>query len=325
MSNIIITPSPKEAALYYDYVVPLGLYSNDLPQMFEAFSLLGSNAPHLVPEIVGALQSNPDAASKRSAAEAERNEIRDQLLPPNLIGRNDDIERLEEAMASQALNTLMRGFFNDIVKNNIVDVKDRFGLLSSHAKNISFSATRELVDFLGEVGLRGAILDFPLSNNGPSHNAMELNLCDVNFIDEGKLKWEQVFEIRKDPVSRMKLLNFRKYFYSELSCLSLSQAKEEIERLQGNYLEAAKKHGAEFKLATLKTILESKMALAGVGGVLLSAQSGNWPMLLASTVPITLTVGEIILTAKSAYHEGNELANSHPISYLVTVEKALNK
>lgn len=100
-------------------------------------------------------------------------------------------------------------------------------------------------------------------------NVYEAVITCNQMIDEDKLTWEQVLEIRKDKLERGKLKRFRAWADSNFSDFSKDQINDTICKTYNDYVAALQKHGVKTLCGSIGTVL----AETAIGA--LSAWGGN--------------------------------------------------
>lgn len=135
--------------------------------------------------------------------------------------------------------------------------------------------------------------------------------CD-QMIDESKLSWEQVLEIRKDKIEQAKLKRFRLWANSDFDNCSKEQIIDIIGSTYNDYVAALQKHGIKTLSGSFATVLTE----AAIG--MLSAWGGNTInyvglglQLAVGTVPLGRAVKDYVKLRKE------------PIAYYYDIKKRL--
>lgn len=84
---------------------------------------------------------------------------------------------------------------------------------------------------------------------------LELCLGLFPMIDETKLGWQQVLEVRKDKESRSKLIRLRQWFSTDLIKMERDEAQAKIEKKLDEYEWALKKHGIQTFIGGLTSVI----------------------------------------------------------------------
>lgn len=107
------------------------------------------------------------------------------------------------------------------------------------------------------------------SNNEIEANVYEAIITCDRMIDEDELSWEQVLEIRKDKIERVKLKRFRAWADSNFDNYTKEQITDTIGKTYNDYIAALQKHGVNTLVGSMSTVLPE--ATIGV----LSTWGGN--------------------------------------------------
>lgn len=86
---------------------------------------------------------------------------------------------------------------------------------------------------------------------------------NLKIVDEEKLTWEQVLELRNDKQSRLKYKRSIHWLDKEMIGKSQSFIEDDISIKLDDYEGALKKHGIKTVIGTVKEMLNSKDFLAG--------------------------------------------------------------
>ena len=92
---------------------------------------------------------------------------------------------------------------------------------------------------------------------------------NLQIVDEEKLTWEQVIELRNDKQSQAKYKRFIHWLDKEMVDKSQSFIQDDIAIKLEDYEKALKKHGIKTIIGTLKEIINSKIFLAGTASNLI--------------------------------------------------------
>lgn len=140
----------------------------------------------------------------------------------------------------------------------------------------------------------------------------EAIISSDQMIDESKLNWEQVLEIRRDKAEQAKLKRFRSWINSDFDNCSKEQIIEKINNTYSDYAEALKKHGVKTLTGSLATIVSE----AAIG--VLSTWGGNTVnyiglglQLAIGAIPLGKTVMDYVKLRKE------------PIAYYYDIKKKI--
>lgn len=155
-------------------------------------------------------------------------------------------------------------------------------------------------------------------------DSLGFTFSNLKVIDAENADWEQILEFRKDKDALKKLRRFKLFFYDELADKDLSYINDLIAVKMEDYENSCKKHGIDMIQKSYKTILNSKILLAGFS-TSIAALIVNKPELfqLSAIGAGVLELGRITLEVSHANVERKIMRNANEISYFVEAKKKL--
>lgn len=130
----------------------------------------------------------------------------------------------------------------------------------------------------------------------------------VGVINEARLDWQQVIELRHDHQAASDIRRLRHWLDSEMAGRTISFVSDEIAVRLENYEQALRKHGIETLHGTLSDLLDEKF-LIGVSAAVGSAGvtgGGLWAALAGGG----LTVGRVVLSISKRMIELRDRSNN---------------
>lgn len=140
------------------------------------------------------------------------------------------------------------------------------------------------------------------------------SIVNLEVIDEQKLTWTQVKEIREDDEALAKIRNLRHWFDSEMAGKPISFVTDAVGKKLDDYRWSLKKHGLSTVIGSLQSILDPKFmgAVTGIGAIVAAMANGEWAVAttgIAVAGKTVLSVGEKFLDLASARKgDGAEVA-----------------
>lgn len=301
--RVISFDSPKEAALYFDQVVPVDFA---LPFLASSIRQVGvDGADEFVDRIVKSeVPAEPDDLRRvlQSLSRGDRRQIDAyyKLQGVNLcpwLGflsvRISDPES-EQSVLSQARETFAEAGidFDDFC--GWMKSKDNLG-----AAEFFNRYTNVYEGILSGAGFGDAPTWFP--NASPSQLASEsareedflVLLRGVDMIDANQLTWEQIIALRDDPDHMSSLRDLRLYFEDNFQGQDPSLVRDRLEQAIENQRLTAK----YWKLDLAKKTLG---IAATKGNVALTSMATLAPVLAGAPLPIAAAAGALITTATCA-------------------------
>ena len=155
-----------------------------------------------------------------------------------------------------------------------------------------------------------------------SDSALVAAISDLEIIDETKLTWSQVREVRKDKNSKTKLRKMRNWIDTEFSGKSVREVSDGISVRLEDYNWSIKKHGIETVTGTISELLDPKLLSATtVAATGLSLAAGEfWAGVGAAGILVTraaVSVTQKLIDLKDRKRgQGSEVAFVHEIAKL---------
>ena len=157
-------------------------------------------------------------------------------------------------------------------------------------------------------------------------SALEIVISKIPVIDESKLSWEQVMEVREDSKSQNSLRRFRVFLANNYSDKTPEYVKDSILKLLDDYEAACQKHGLELASSTLKNVLNSKSLLSTLSigaAALLLGQPGVAAASLLAGSAIEIGKASIDIAEKNVNFLSSQSANE--VAYLATLKSKLGE
>tara|TARA_R110002096_G_scaffold111041_1_gene242449 strand:- start:1226 stop:2131 length:906 start_codon:yes stop_codon:yes gene_type:complete len=163
-----------------------------------------------------------------------------------------------------------------------------------------------------------------ISNSDSLTDSLGLTFTNLKVIDAENADWKQILEFRKDKDSLKKLRRFKLFFYDHLVDKDISYINDLLAVKMEDYENSCKKHGIDMVQKSFKTILNSKILLAGFSSSM-AALILNKPELfqLSAIGTGVLELGRITLEVAHSNVERKIMRNANEISYFIEANKKL--
>ncbi|AKH21866.1 hypothetical protein [Sedimenticola thiotaurini] len=174
-------------------------------------------------------------------------------------------------------------------------------------------------EYARSLGLKSSDILLPteVGNNETGPFEAILSLTNLELIDVGQASWEQIVELRNDIDSRKKLQRLRVFLSSNYSNKSASYIEDDISKGLEDYNIARKKHGFDTIVSSLSIILDSKniqsVAAAGIGAAFFGG-----PMVGISSVA-ALELGKFAIEFSKRRKSMIDWQAAHDLAYLVDI------
>lgn len=296
----------KDAALYFDYIVPLTHAVFEKPEL----SADGSRATASVPW---------DAMPSPRL-------LRDVLPPPLSEWRNpfDIINMLQ--MLAGGLGPELGGTIPTLTDPRAVDIALPRAPEAFHL--VPEVAVRGWLTYLSECHANGG-LSYVTGVPARATEAVSspaLVLSNLNLVNTDDCPLEQILEFRKDADSQRKLRRLRTFIYSNYNGKPLAYVEDDILQRVDDYADAVKLWGFRTATGAIKYILNDK-TVAALGTTALGAFLLDYkPVALgAVAVSATLVIGNLALYCIEQRHSLTGLKTSNGVGYIVDARAALER
>jgi hypothetical protein len=149
------------------------------------------------------------------------------------------------------------------------------------------------------------------------HQALALAFDSIPIIDESKLVWKQVLEVRRDNEARTKIRRLVHWIEGELKSNSLEYLRDEIHLRIDDYLSASKKHGMEVSTGCLEAVMDWKaiLTLLGASAATYSITDSH-PLLIAEGLAGAAFLGNALLKSRRIARNLKSDLDANPVAFL---------
>ncbi len=279
----------KEAAVYFDHVVPLGLVINIIDERSRKRQFPGIQY------------------------------LKSELLPPSLKRSEIFDDLFTKSQGGLAAFFIASFKERDVLKNlppHISEILDKGG--KEDFLNFAGEQTKKLVK-------KFSLTRLPIADAGlQEHSSLQkgapedfsLALQRVNLVDVRNTEWNQIFEFRKDLVAQTKLRRLRLFAFDNYDGKPVSFIEDDICKRKEDYEGVVAKWGFETREGAVNSIVNSKvLASGGVAAVATAAMGMPLPAILS-----TLATGGVELTKLGFYiskrrFELRQFVKENPFSF----------
>lgn len=296
-ATAISLQATKEAALYFDSVIPLFVGA-------EAVSDLTSLRRRELRKL--------DNATTKLVVE---------LLPMSL--------RTSEEFAAawkdlEAVGLIAR--FKPVLDQYGID--DALGVLSpAEYQDLVATFERRYSPIASRFGLYGLPVVSPnrfIGNASPGEDVL-ITIQGLHLVDASKASWEQVLAFRKDSDARARLRRLRLFAIENYQNRSRAFIEDDLLSRIDAYSEQVRRWGFVTRHSVLGMLLSSKALGAALGGTLFSALIGA-PALAALSAAggIAIEIGQVALEVSRRRFELRSALRDNPISYVADAQAKLS-
>lgn len=294
--NAVAISDIKNAALYFDYLVPvfLGL------EMVQDGWLYRDDWKDTLKGIIG------------------------KVLPPALLSHH----------FAEAFSEVNGKMYHLLQKFAIREhgLKPQInGLSTEEYDNIEDTAIQAYFSFIHEFQL----LQWPLVAEGESTVAgipegenpkasPLLTLSKLNVVDASNLSWDHIHEIREDPIARERLRRLRLFAYSNYTDKPREFVEDDLLSRIDDYEATAKEWGVQTVQGALCFALDSKLVAGGLAASFVAAMfSQPITAIVASATTGIVEVSKFVLELKSRKLALESMARENPLSYVSYVRNSV--
>lgn len=309
-STVLCFENFKEAALYFDRVLPLNMgrmrgdstvgdiligYPEEVPS---------AALSHLIDGIEGNTVTYSHATriieftATRWVELAKEVEPYVRLWSPNPGRLNDDDVR-------NKYRKLQEAYFADAAISGITPIRQAF---HRYANGIGFD--------------RFCVAVPSATGTGGSQSDPSITLSKLNLIDASQAEWRQIIELRKDSESHRKLARLRLFIHKNYADCSFSYIEDDLSQRIEEYERVARKFGLKTTLSSLSLLLDAKALQASAGAGLVAGLFGG--PLVGLSAAAAIEIGKIAVNIAEKHHDFKEWQSGHELAFIFDTKKVLS-
>lgn len=290
----------KDAALYFDYVIPVGVPSlGSLPEVRHG---------KLVAE--ASLDDVPDVSELR------------ELLPPELRGAKPYELVNGLSMYAIAMQEQLRGGWAAALVN------------PSLAENVARAAASSDDDFLrgvcGEVvrwtrylheaNALGHLAFFTGRSPDAEEESPSLTLSALQLVDTTETTWAQISELREDTTRTQQLRNLRLAIFEDYAGKPRGYIRDALEKRIEEYQSAAKFWGLPLKEKMLTVVSNERTTAATMLSTMIAMLTGQ-SVADVALIGGAFMIGKVALEFAKRKHSIQALSQTNAVAYLVRTRR----
>ena len=151
-------------------------------------------------------------------------------------------------------------------------------------------------------------------------------LNNVELIDTGNASWEQIIAIRDDSVARNKLTKLRLFLSNNYVGKSRNYIEDDLMCIIGDYNSTVKAYGFDTVMSTLSLVTKSNNMISATAISMLAIMMGVPQFSIdALAAGATLEISNIAITIAQNKYKLNNFRNNHDLAYIIEVNEQFNK
>lgn len=299
MNNVAFTfGDSKEASLYFDHIIPLGLIFDSLVEYgWEDF-----------------FKSFDHNRNEHWRALLEVRKKFDLLMPPELNSEQWIVD-----LGDVNMNVLLSQM--EPSESTLPEVI----LAVQQAKQ---DEGKSLASFIARAGIvePSFTANYRFFKNLTSAaDDVQITIANLNLIDTSKATMDQILSFREDAEARTKLRKLRLFAKQNYFGKSRAYVEDDLQARIYDYEKAVERWGFETKRTAISMVLKSKTIAAAVGGSLIGAVIGEPAISIASLGFGTLAeFANVALEVSRVKVEAEAALLGNPVSYIHQATEALS-
>lgn len=199
-------------------------------------------------------------------------------------------------------------------------------LLNAYLSNAQAQGTssirQALSEFASSLGVRNFSVALPAEAVG-SHADPSLTLSNLHLIDATAADWRQILDVRKDDASRRKLARLRLFLHEDFQGQPASFIEDDLLRRVDDYELATKKFGFTTLTSSLGMLLDAKSLQTSASAGVVAGLFGGLEVGLLSAAAIEL--GKVALNIAEKHHDMKHWQAGHEMAYIFETRDSLRK
>lgn len=309
-STVLCFENFKEAALYFDRVLPLNMgrmrgdstvgdilvgYPEEVPS---------AALSHLIDGIEGNTVTYSHATRIMEFIANRWVEFAKEVDPYASLW-SPDPRRLNDDDVRNKYHKLQEAYFSDAAISGITSIREAF---HRYAKGIGFD--RFCVAVPSATEMRRSQCD-------PS-----ITLSKLNLIDASQAEWRQIIELRKDIESHRKLARLRLFIHKNYADCSFAYIEDDLSQRIEEYERVTRKFGLKTTLSSLSLLLDAKALQASAGAGLVAGLFGG--PLVGLSAAAAIEIGKIAVNIAEKHHDLKDWQSGHELAFIFDTKKVLS-
>ncbi|WP_148280240.1 hypothetical protein [Rubrivivax gelatinosus] len=179
-----------------------------------------------------------------------------------------------------------------------------------------------LSEYANALGVQNFSVALPTAVGGNEADP-SLMLSNLQLIDAASADWRQILDVRKDDTSRRKLARLRLFLHEDFQGKPATFIEDDLLRRVEDYELTTKKFGFTTLTSSLGMLLDAKSLQASAGAGVLAGFFGGIEVGLLSAAAIEL--GKVALNVAEKRHDMKHWQSGHEMAYVFETRNRLHK
>ncbi|MEI8605762.1 hypothetical protein [Pseudoalteromonas sp. B160] len=177
-----------------------------------------------------------------------------------------------------------------------------------------------VTNYAKDVGFQNYSVAIPVSDKQEQSDPA-ITLSNLNLIDADQADWQQVLEIRKDIQSSKQLTRLKLFIHENFDGKPITYIEDDLCRRLDCYEQACKKFGFKTVTSSLSMLLDAKSLQAAVGTGLVAGLFGG--PVVGSITAASIELGKVAINIAEKHHDMKSWQDGHELAYIFKTKETL--
>ncbi len=309
-STVLCFENFKEAALYFDRVLPLNMGrmrgDPDVGDILVGYpeEIPSAALSHLIDGVEGDTVTYSHATRVIEFTSDKWVEFAKKAEPYARLWSSDP-RNPDEVELREEYRKLEQAYFADASISGTIPIREAFR------------------DYASSLGLKVFCVMLPPAQvlTGGQRDP-SITLSRLNLIDASQADWRQIIDLRKDVQSHRKLARLRLFIHNNYADCSFAYIEDDLLRRIEDYEQVSEKFGLKTTLSSLSMLLDSKALQASAGAGLVAGLFGG--PVVGLTAAAAIEIGKVAINIAEKHHEFKDWQAGHDLAYIFETKTKLS-
>lgn len=194
--------------------------------------------------------------------------------------------------------------------------------LANERKEGAVPVRKAFAEFASSLGVGNHSVALPLDPQGSNTDPC-VTLTGLNLIDAQSAEWRQILDVRKDEASRRKLARMRLFLHESYEEKSQSFIEDDLLKRIDDYENTSKKFGFNTLTSSLGMLLDAKSLQSSVGAGLVGTLFGG--LGVGAIAAAAVELGKVAINVAEKRHEMQSWQAGHELAYIFGTKEKIHK